>query len=137
MITVIKMKIKMFINIGGNIPGGNFLGENFPGELLQGRIWWLGIFRVLIFQWEIFLIPYLLLESKQKKLKWKYFILDTGCSSICSFVFFPFLLLLMKKSTVMRILSIYFGHHSSAFLNIFLNILSKYNVLILNKYNLE
>ena len=51
--------------------------------------------------------------------------------------FFPFLLLLMKKTTVMKSLSIYFGHHSLAFLNSFLNILNKYNVLILNKYNLE
>ena len=34
-------------------------------------------------------------------------------------------------------LYIYFRHHSLAFLNSFLNILNKYNVLILNKYNLE
>ena len=51
--------------------------------------------------------------------------------------FFPFLLLLIKKTTVMKSLSIYFGHHSLAFLNSFLNMLNKYNVLILNKYNLE
>ena len=41
-----------------------------------------------------------------------------------------------KQTTVMKRLSIYFGHHSLAFLNSFLNILNKY-VLILNKYNLE
>ena len=37
----------------------------------------------------------------------------------------------------MKNLSISLGHHSLAFLNSFLNILNKYNVLILNKYNLE
>ena len=37
----------------------------------------------------------------------------------------------------MKSLSIYFGRHSLAFLNSFLGILNKYNVLILNKYNLE
>ena len=42
-----------------------------------------------------------------------------------------------KKTTVMKSLSIYFGHHSLAFLNSFLNILNKYNILVLNKYNLE
>ena len=42
-----------------------------------------------------------------------------------------------KKTTVMKSLFIYFGHHSLAFLNRLLNILNKYNVLILNKYNLE
>ena len=42
-----------------------------------------------------------------------------------------------KKTTVMKSLSIYFGHHSLAFLNSFLNILNKYNVLILDKYNLK
>ena len=47
------------------------------------------------------------------------------------------LLLSMKKTTVMKSLSIYFGHHSLAFLDCFLNILNKCNVLILNKYNLE
>ena len=51
--------------------------------------------------------------------------------------FFPFLLLLMKKTTVMKSLSIYFGHHSLAFQNSFLNILNKYNILVLNKYNLQ
>ena len=42
-----------------------------------------------------------------------------------------------KKTTVMKSLSIYFGHHSFAFLKSFLNIFNKCNVLILNKYNLE
>ena len=42
-----------------------------------------------------------------------------------------------KKTTVMKRLSIYFGHHSLDFLNRFLNILNKYNILMLNKYNLE
>ena len=42
-----------------------------------------------------------------------------------------------KKTTLMKRLSIYFGHCSLAFLNSFLNILNKYNVLILNKYNPE
>ena len=42
-----------------------------------------------------------------------------------------------KKTTVMKSLCIYFGHHSLAFLNSFLNILNKYNILVLNKYNLE
>ena len=51
--------------------------------------------------------------------------------------FFLVLLLLMKKTTEMKRLSIYFGHHSLAFLNSFLNILNKYNILVLNKYNLE
>ena len=52
--------------------------------------------------------------------------------------FLPFLLLSMKKkTTLMKRLSIYFGHYSLAFLNSFLNILNKYNVLILNKYNPE
>ena len=51
--------------------------------------------------------------------------------------FFPFLLLLTKKTTVMKSLSIYFGHHTLAFLNSFLDILNKYNILILNKCNLE
>ena len=37
----------------------------------------------------------------------------------------------------MKSLFIYFGHHSLAFLNSFLNILNKCNVLILNKYNFE
>ena len=41
-----------------------------------------------------------------------------------------------KKSTVMKNLSICFGHHSLAFLSSFLNILKKY-VLNLNKYNHE
>ena len=36
----------------------------------------------------------------------------------------------------MKSLSIYFGDHSLAFLNSFLNILNKY-ILILSKYNLE
>ena len=52
-------------------------------------------------------------------------------------VFFPFLLLLMKKNTVMKSLSIYFGYHNLAFLNSFLNILNKYNTLVLNKYILN
>ena len=48
--------------------------------------------------------------------------------------FFPFFLLLIKKrTTVVKSLSIYFGHHSLSVLNSFWNILSKYNVLILNK----
>ena len=42
-----------------------------------------------------------------------------------------------KKNTVMKSFSIYFGNHSLAFLNSFLNIFNKYNVLTLNKYNLE
>ena len=43
-----------------------------------------------------------------------------------------------KKTAVMKILSIYFGHHSLAFLDSFLNILNKYNILVFNfKYNLE
>ena len=42
-----------------------------------------------------------------------------------------------KKTTVMKSLSIYFGHHSLVFLNSFLNILNKYDILVLNKYNLE
>ena len=42
-----------------------------------------------------------------------------------------------KKNTVMKSFSIYFGHHSLAFLNSFLNIFNKYNVLTLDKYNLE
>ena len=33
-----------------------------------------------------------------------------------------------EKTTMMNSLSIYFGHHSLAFLNIFLNILNKYSV---------
>ena len=28
--------MRMFKNMGGNIPGGNFLGGNFPGENLMG-----------------------------------------------------------------------------------------------------
>ena len=44
--------------------------------------------------------------------------------------FFPFLLLLMKKTTVMKSLSIYFRHHSSTILNSFLIVLNKYNVFI-------
>ena len=51
--------------------------------------------------------------------------------------FFPFLSLSMKDTAVMKSLSIYFGHHSLAFLNSLLGILNKYNVLILNKCNLE
>ena len=39
-----------------------------------------------------------------------------------------------KKTTVMKSFSMYFGHHSLAILNSFLNILNKYNVLILIKY---
>ena len=42
-----------------------------------------------------------------------------------------------EKTTVMKNLSIFFGHYSLAFLNSFLNISNKYNVLILNKCNLE
>ena len=30
MITVIKMKTKMFKNMGGNVQGRNFLGGSFP-----------------------------------------------------------------------------------------------------------
>ena len=37
----------------------------------------------------------------------------------------------------MKSLSIYFGHYNLAFLNSFLNILNKSNILVLNKYNLE
>ena len=54
-------------------------------------------------------------------------------------VFFPFLLLLMKKTTVMKSLSIYFEHFSLTFLYSFLNILTKYLMfqswisIILNK----
>ena len=51
--------------------------------------------------------------------------------------FFLFFCCRLKKTTVMKSLSIYFGHHSLAFLNSFLNILNKYNVLILDKYNLK
>ena len=55
-----------------------------------------------------------------------------------SIKFFPFYLLSMKKKTnVMKSLSICFGHHSLAFLNSFWNILNKYHILVLNKYNLE
>ena len=50
---------------------------------------------------------------------------------------FSFILLLMKKTTLLKNLSIYFGHHSLEILNSFLNILNEYNVLILIKYNLE
>ena len=42
-----------------------------------------------------------------------------------------------KKSTATKNLPIYFGHHHLAFLNRFLNILNKNNVLIFNKYNHE
>ena len=42
-----------------------------------------------------------------------------------------------KKTTAMKSFSIYFGHYSLTFLNSFLNILNKYNILVLNKYNLE
>ena len=123
--------------MGGNIPGENFLGENFPEDILKGRIWWVGIFQVLIFQLEIFQTPYFLLESKQKKVKIEIFYFTYGLQHM-QFCFFPFFFVIdEKKSTVMRNLSIYFGHHGLAFLNIFLNILNKYNVLILNKYNLE
>ena len=38
---------------------------------------------------------------------------------------------------MMKNLSIYVGHHNLAFLNSFLNILNKSNILVLNKYNLE
>ena len=38
-----------------------------------------------------------------------------------------------KETTVMKSLSVYFGHHSLAFLGSFLNILNKSKVLILNK----
>ena len=52
--------------------------------------------------------------------------------------FLPFFFVIdEKKTTLMKRLSIYFGHYSLAFLNSFLNILNKYNVLILNKYNPE
>ena len=40
---------------------------------------------------------------------------------------------LYVTTTMMKSLSIYFGHHSLAFLNSFVNILNKYNVLILHK----
>ena len=52
-------------------------------------------------------------------------------------LFFRFFCYWWKKTTVMKSLSIYFVHHTSAFLNSFLNTLNKYNVLILNKFNLE
>ena len=42
-----------------------------------------------------------------------------------------------KKTAVMKNLSIYFSHHSLAFLNSFLNILNKYNIFVLNKYILN
>ena len=42
-----------------------------------------------------------------------------------------------KKTTVMKSLSIYFRHHSLAFLSRFWNILNKYNILVLNKYVLN
>ena len=42
-----------------------------------------------------------------------------------------------EKPTVMKSLSIYFGHRSLTFLNSFLKILNEYNVFILNKYNLN
>ena len=31
-----KIRVGMFKNMGGNIPGGNFLGGNFPGGSLMG-----------------------------------------------------------------------------------------------------
>ena len=40
-----KKKIKKFKNMGENILGGNF-----PGGIHQGGIWWVGTFRMLIFQ---------------------------------------------------------------------------------------
>ena len=42
-----------------------------------------------------------------------------------------------RKATVIKSLSIYFEDHSLVFLNSFLNVLKKYNVLILDKDNLE
>ena len=42
-----------------------------------------------------------------------------------------------EKRTVTKSFSTYFGHHSLSSLNSFLNIMNKYDVLILNKYNLE
>ena len=42
-----------------------------------------------------------------------------------------------KPFLLMKSLSIYFRHHSLAFLNCVLNILNKYNILVLNKYILN
>ena len=53
----------MFKNMGGNILSGNFPGGvHSPGENLMG-----GNFLDANFPWGIFLIPYLLLESNQRK----------------------------------------------------------------------
>ena len=54
----------MFKNMGGNILSGNFPGGggHSPGENLMG-----GNFLDVNFPWGIFLIPYLLLESNQRK----------------------------------------------------------------------
>ena len=61
--TVIIMKKEMFKNMGGNILSGNFPGGvHSPGENLMG-----GNFLDANFPWGIFLIPYLLLESNQRK----------------------------------------------------------------------
>ena len=57
------MKKEMFKNMGGNILSGNFPGGvHSPGENLMG-----GNFLDANFTWGIFLIPYLLLESNQRK----------------------------------------------------------------------
>ena len=32
----LKTRVRMFKNMGGNIPGGNFLGENFLGGNFPG-----------------------------------------------------------------------------------------------------
>ena len=57
------MKKEMFKNMGGNILSGNFPGGvHSPGENLMG-----GNFLDANFPWGIFLIPYLLLESNQRK----------------------------------------------------------------------
>ena len=57
------MKKEMFKNMGGNILSGNVPGGvHSPGENLMG-----GNFLDANFPWGIFLIPYLLLESNQRK----------------------------------------------------------------------
>ena len=57
------MKKEMFKNMGGNLLSGNFPGGvHPPGENLMG-----GNFLDANFPWGIFLIPYLLLESNQRK----------------------------------------------------------------------
>ena len=78
------MKKEMFKNMGGNILSGNFPGGvHSPGENLMGGNVLSGIFPGGVpspgenlmggnfldanFPWGIFLIPYLLLESNQRK----------------------------------------------------------------------